>query len=227
MARQDHAHITGQPLVERPFWFKNTETGHTFYDLYACIGWPSEVSDKDTGVMGYAAIVGIIRPNEDIDQRVPADALFLLLAEAQSDDVPTLIQQCLEMRQKYGFGIQPDLLTVWFGDPERFVTTLALRNEFLMKQGGSRNTILIAPPDDFYVPMIFDNYVRSLRSCLVSGKERFYFGGNEILKNRLSEFKRNDPAVLAVGGLIHSLLNRCMWMSQADGSTIFSVEEAI
>jgi hypothetical protein len=226
-ARRDHAHITGQSFIERPFWYKNSETGHAYHDLYACIGWPSEVSDKDTGMPGYTAIVGIVRPNEELKHYNPVDANFLLLTETQSDDVPTLLGRCVEMRERYGFGIQPDLLTVWFGDPERFVTTLALRNECLVRQGDNRNAILVAPPDDFYVPMIFDNYVRSLRSCLMPGKERFYFGRNEILKNRISEFRRNDPAVLAVGGLIHSLLNRCMWMSQMEGSTVFSVEEAI
>lgn len=226
-SRVDHANITNQQLIERPWWYQDMETGFLYHDLYACLGYPSEVSDKDIGMPGYAAIVGIIRPDKTMEHYNPMDADFLLLAETQSDDVPTLLNECLEMRERYGFGIQPDLLTVWFGDPERFLTTLALKNERLIQQRGDRAAILIAPPDDFYTPMIFDNYVRSLRSCLMPGKERFYFGKNEILKNRIREFRRDDPAVMAMGGLVHSLLNRCMWMNQVQGSTMFSIEEAI
>jgi len=232
-ARLDHAHVTGQPLVEKPFWYEDVSDddfyrGYLYYDLYACIGWPSEVSDKDSGLPGYAAIVGVVRPGElgEDEYYDPRDAKFLLLAEVQSLDVPVLLDQCVKLREKYGFGIQPTLLTTWFGDPERFLTTLALYNERLIREGGERNAILVTPPDDFYTPSIFDNYVRSIRACLAPGKIRLYFGKCDILKNRLREFVRDDPAVLAAGGLIHSLLSRCMWMDQVE-SAAFSVEEAI
>jgi len=228
MARRDHAIVTSQDMVERPFWFEDTTTGFMFHDLYACVGWPSEVADKDIGMPGYAAIVGVIRP-PDLKKDAhydPTHAKFLLLREAEDSDVPGLIEKCLELREKYGFGCQPDLLTIFLGDPERFTTTLALRNEMLIRDGGDRNALLIAPPDDFYVPKIFDIYIRSLRSCLVEGRQRFFFGKNDILKNRIREFRRDDPSVLAAGGLVHSLLNRCMWMSQANQSTIFNVEDA-
>ena len=223
-ARIDHAHITNQPLVERPYWYMDTTTRFLYHDLYACIGWPSEVSEKDTGLPGYAAIVGILRPSTlDMDTHYDAkDAEFILLAEAEDKDVPTLLAKCCEMREKYGYGIQPNLLKVWFGDPDRFNTTLALFNEDL----GEQKAILVTPADDFYSPKIFDNYVRSLQSTVVESKQRFFYGGNTILKDRLQEFYRDDPAALAMGGLIHSLLGRCMWMSQSEqGAGCFSVEE--
>ena len=224
MARRDQAIITGQELIERPWWYEDTENGYLYHDLYACIGWPSEVSDRDVGLPGYAAVVGVIRPGDLEKGRHynPANARFLLLCEAEDADVPSLLQKCLEMRQKYGFGIQPNLLTVWLGDPDRFVTTLALLNERL----GDNNAILVSPPDDFYTPKIFDQYVRSFQSCVLEGRQRFWYGGNALLKSRVDEFRRDDPAVMAVGGLVHSLLNRCMWMDQREDSTIFNVEEA-
>jgi len=225
-SRKDEAHITNQPLVERPWWFED-DRGQTWHDLYACLGWPTEVSDRDVGMPGYAGIVGISRPRELDDETHynPQDAQFVLLAEAQSRDVPTLLDMCLDLRGKYGFGVQPDLISFWYGDPDRFYTTLALKNERLIREGGDKNTILIAPPDDFYTPAVFDNYVRSITSTMIEGKVRFCFDqGCDILYGRLKEFVRDDPAVLAVGGLIHSLLNRTMWMTQAEGSTIFSVE---
>lgn len=223
-AHLDHAVITKQPFVENPFWFEDITTGRTFHNLFACLGWPSEVSDRDTGMPGYAAIIGIVRPKSLKKGQYydPRDARFLLLCEAQSADVPTLLDSCLEMREKYGFGVQPQLLTVAYGDPERFLTTLALKNERL----GERNALLLTPPDDFYVPMIFDNYVRSLQSVLLDGRKRLFADpGCDILANHLAEFRRDNPAVLAAGGLIHSLLNRCMWMGQVDGETCFNVED--
>jgi len=134
------------------------------------------------------------------------------------------LSECLKLRQRYGFGIR-ELMRVWKGDPDRFLTTLALFNERLTIAGGDRAAILISPPEDFYLPKMFDNYVRSIKSCLVPGNVRFFFNKNEILKNRLREFRRDDPAVMAIGGLIHSLLSTCTWMDQVQ-ETVFNVERA-
>jgi len=227
-ARKDHAHITGQDFVELPYWFEDTTSGILFHALYACIGWPSEVSDKDMGMPGYAAVIGIIRPGElekDIHYD-PRDAAFVLLDEVQDFDVPTLIRKCVDLRKKYGFGVQKDLMNIWYGDPERFLTVMALANERLIEEGGEASAFLIAPPDDFYVPKIFDNYVRSLQSTVIRGKPRFRFMPHcTILKTRIGEFRRDDPAVLAVGGLIHTLLSQCMWLGQMVGETVFNVED--
>jgi len=217
-ARTDHAIITKQPLIARPFWFES-DSGQTFYDLYGCQGWPTEVTEKDDGRPGYAAIVGIVK-----GQRKPQDAAFHLLAEAESKDIPTLLDHMLALRSEWGFGIHPGFLQTWFGDPDRFITTTALLNERLMQTGGEQMAILMSPTDDFYSPKAFDTYVRAMHSVIVPGKIRFGFGGNEILKNRLREFKRDDPAVMAVGGLVHSLLSRCMWMDQTR-ENCFTIEE--
>lgn len=219
-SRKDAAKVTGKPLVERPFHYQNIETGQEYYDLYGCIGWPTEVSEKDDGRAGYVAIVGIIK-----GKRAPQDAAFQLLAEAESKDIPTLLQHILDLRATWGFGLHPNLIQAWFGDPEKFITTTALLNERLIQVGGDRAAILITPPDDFYSPKAFENYVRSMHSVIVPGRVRFGFGGNEILKNRLREFKKEDPAVMAVGGLIHSLLSRAMWMDSARENVFFIEEE--
>ena len=215
--------ITGTDMVERPYWFKNNETGQLYYDLYACLGWPSEVTDSSDGLPGYAAVVGVVRPNKDFGSN-PLDANFQLLAEAESKDVPTLLKKCLALRKEWGFGVHKELLRIWIGDPERFLTTLALTNERLIEKGGEVAAILVTPPDDYYTPKIFDNYVRALRSTLLKETRRFYFGHNEILQNRLREFKRDDPCVMAVGGLVHTMLCRCTWMDMRQESA-FTVED--
>jgi len=225
-SRIDEAIVTGQPYAENAYWYEDTETGRLYHNLYGCIGWPTEVSDKDEGQPGYVGIVGVVRPTKEMEHYNPVNANFILLAEAQSKDVGTLIDKCVELRQKYGFGVQADLLRVWYGDPERFLTTLALRNEDLIRQGGDKNAVLVTPPVDLYDTMVFDNYIRSLKACLLPDKTRFYFGGNDILKNNLREFRRSNPAVMAVGGMVHSLLTVCTWMNEVD-SNMFTVEEKV
>lgn len=211
-------------MIERPYWYKNTETGQLYYDLYACIGWPSEVTDSSDGLPGYIAIVGIVRPSNSINTVNPLNANFQLLDEFESKDVPTLLRACVKLRKDYGFGIHRDLLSFFFGDPERFLNPLALFNEILIEEGGDRNAILVTPFDEMYAQKIFDSYVRSLRSTLLEQSRRFYFGYNELLQNRLREFKKDDPCVFAAGGLVFSLLNRVRWMdSQHEG--IFMVED--
>ena len=219
-AHRDHAILIGQPLIERPWWYEDTQ--YQYHDIYACLGWPTEVTEADPGRPGYAAIVGILRPPRlTKDQHYdPKNADFLLLAEYEHEDVETLLNQCLEMRAKYGYGIQPTLLRFWYGDPDRFLTTLALYNERL----GPDKAIMIMPPEDFYVPKIFDNYVRSLRS-VAQYNVRFYFGHLPLLEQRINRFYRDDPAIMAVGGLIHTLLGACLWMDRAKEDTVFRLKD--
>ena len=77
-AKIDQSIVTGKPMVERPFHYENTETGQLYYDLYGCLAWPSEVSDKDEGMPGYAAVVGIVKSKKEEN---PQNALFQLLME--------------------------------------------------------------------------------------------------------------------------------------------------
>ena len=226
-ARTDHAIVTGTEMVERTYWFENIETKQLYYDLYACIGWPSEVTDSTDGLPGYVAIVGVVRPNKDSNSDSNSDPLnanFQLFDEFESKDVPTLLRECVRLRREYGFGIHPDLLSTWLGDPERFFTPIALCNEKLIEDGGDRAAIVVTPPDDLYTPKIFDSYFRALKSTLVTAVPRFYFGYNDILQNRLRGFKRDDPCVLAVGGLVYTLLCRCRWMDN-QGEKVFVVED--
>lgn len=217
---QDQANITGQQYVKRPYWYKNTEIDQTYYDLFGCIGWPSEVNDKDDGTPGYVAIVGVVKSKDETKE--PIDAAFRIMAEAESKDISTLLDHILRLREEYGYGQTPKLLSTFYGDPERFITTMALFNE---KLEDSKTSVLVSPPADFYLIDCFDVYVRSLRSVLMSGKTRLYFGkDNELLKNRIREFHRGDPMIFAMGGLIHTLLNGCEWMDQSQNN-MFIVEE--
>lgn len=224
-SRKDEAICTGQSLTENPHWLQDIDTGRLFHAIYGCIGYPTEIQDKGEEMPGYIALVGIVRPDDSLQTYNPLDAKFLLLAEFQSKDVSTLFDKVIELREKYGYGTQPELLRVWYGDPDRFLTTLVLYNERLARNyGNENNAVLITPPVDMYEPKAFDNYVRSLKSCLMPENVRFYFGGLDILKNCLREFRRDSPAVFAIGGLVHSLLTTCTWMSET-GNNMFAINE--
>ena len=218
-AQQDEAIVTGRPLVPRPFHYVNVASNQMYYDVYACIGWPTEVTDKDDGQPGYIAVVGVVK-----NKRPPPESVFQLLAEIEQYDVTTLLNKFVALRKEYGFGVHPGLLQTLFGDPERFLTVLALRNEALMAGGGERAAVLVSPPDDFYSPKVFDNYVRALKSCLRPENPRLFFGKCDILRHRVREFRRDDPVIMGIGGLCHSLLSRCQWMDQTR-ENMFVVEE--
>ena len=223
LARQDHAKITGQEVAENPWWYKDSDTNMLFHGLYGCIGWPEEVQTANIGQPGYAAIIGIVRQTDIPVQVLTRDAQFLILDEVEHEDVPTLIQEVVMMRDRWGYGIRRDLLTEWSGDAERFQSTLALINERL----GEYKSVWITQPEDMSGPQAFDVYVRSLRSCLQRTKQRLFYGKCEIIKDRLKSFLRNDPAILAVGGLVHTLLGQCLWMGDVSGNAGFNVEEEL
>jgi hypothetical protein len=214
-ARIDNALVTGKPLTERPFYYENITSGEQYHGLYGCIAYPTEVSEKDIGRPGYVAVVAVLKNSKPVEQ-----SGFLLMEEAESKDVFTLLNYILEMREKYGYGLHPDLLSSWWGDSDRFISTLGRFNESIKGK-----EIMIAPPVDFQDVMAFDNYNHSMRSVITPGRVRFGFGNNRILMNRLQGlYKRDDPAVLAVGGLIHTLLLSCEWMDQHQ-SNVAVVEE--
>lgn len=221
----DDARCKGIKLTPRPFHYENVETGQLYHDIFACVGWPTEVTDKNDMRPGYIAIVGVVK-----DHRPPQEAVFQLLAEGESKDIPILLRKMGELRTEYGFGLHPTTINVWWGDPseDKFETMIALLNERLREKTGNDNlAILIAPPIDFYDKEIFETYSRAFYS-VVAEKEtlRFYYGKNEILRNRTREFKRDDPAILAIGGLVHTLINSTPWMDQ-QSENMFTVEEGV
>jgi len=227
-ARIDFAEVAGIELYENPWWYKDSRSGRTFYDLVACIGWPDEVTaEHGEGQPGYLAIVGIVRPVEEPEGYDATKAVFYILDEYQHLDVPTLLNQCVTLREQYGFGINKDFLNAWYGDPERFTTALALTNEKLSHSGGEDTTIMVTPPDDYVIRNRFEIYLRALKGVLQPDNHRLYFGQNDILKGQLREFKKNDPAVMAMGGLIHTLLGRTMWMGQRQDDNSFNLKEVL
>jgi hypothetical protein len=220
-AREDDARVTGQPLVERPIYFENVETGQKYYWIFGCIGWPNIISDKPKAANrpGYIAIVGVIKGNK----RPPEQALYQILAESESHSVNVLITEMLRLREEWGFGLHPELLHAFYGDQDRFIMELATVNTLLTKQ--QRKSILITSPLDLDNPKSFDLYVRALTEVLNNQNQRLYYGRNDILKNRVGEYTEKDPVIVAMGGLVYSLSLQTPWLDVV-GENIFNVEEA-
>jgi len=212
-ARIDQARITKQPLFQNPWWYQDA-IGPMYHGIYGCIGWPTEVTEQDPGRPGYAAVVGVVRSSDKLEVEDTSNAPFLVLAEAESNDVPTLLAEILKMRDEFGFGLRPDTLSYWHGDDNRFTGILARRNEWLTRKNGEKAAIVVTPPEDWLLDskQRFDLYVRVIQSSLLPGKQRLYFGKCNIAREKLHEFKRDEPFIIALGGLLHTLLSQTLWM---------------
>jgi hypothetical protein len=219
-ARLDYAHITGQPMIERPYYFENTETGQQYYGLYGCVGWPTKDTEKTKGQPGYVAVVGVVKSERPIQK-----SWFKLMGEGESEHIPVLLDSILRLREQFGFGTHPELLQHFTGDcdKETINTIIALRNEELLKKDGT-GTILISPPNDFGTPDTFDTYKRSFDWSITCSPALFAPGSNSILRVKHQEYHKDNPAILAIGGLIHWLLTAVPWMEQSR-SNCFVLEE--
>ncbi len=226
-ARIDEAIVTGRPLVERPYYYENVDTGQQYYDLFGCIGWPYEDEDNKKGLPGYVAVIGVVKQNGDgTGTRAPEKAWFRLMGEAESEYLIVLFQEIQQLRDQFGFGEHPELLKVFVGDPDKNITDLVSYNAWLERDGNKKREILFAPPLDMYDDEAFDNYKRSLETAIMTVPERFAFGGNSILRTKHHEYRRNNPAIFAIGGLIHTLLHTTPWMDQQQEG-MFVVQEGV
>lgn len=220
-ARRDFALIQKQRVVEPAYWFRNTETGEEYHGLYAGIGWPQRVTEKGDQLPGYAVIVAVTK-----GQGVAEDAAFKIVEEIESLSVDLLIQKCIKLRARWGFGVHPHLMRVFLGDYRQFEMVVANYNARVIESDGDdRQAFIVSPPDDFDNLQAFDIFVRRLQSVLTAKAKRLYLGDHEIIKNRILSFRRDDPAIMALGGLVHALLLRTPWMEQSTPSVFQLLED--
>jgi len=223
-ARRDFAFVRGERLVDPPYWFTDTETGIEYAGIFGCVAWPAKVSSKDQSVLdplpGYGAIVGVQREDEK----------FRLLEEIEVGSPKVLIEKLLAMREKWGFGIHPSILPVFIGDHILFCLTVAQVNSDMIEVKGEavgeNDAFMVSPPDDFERPNHFDIYFRQLEYVLSKENKRLIFGkSGEILQKYLHSFARGNPAVMGVGGLVHTLLGRKPWKEELEETTFMLLEE--
>ena len=221
LSRLDFACVCNSPLVEQPYWFVD-DKGREFHGIFACIGWPQEVTERNDQLPGYAAIVGVSK-----DAAIRAeDARFVVLDEVAESSEMLLLRSADEMRRKWGFGVHPKLMRYFWGDYRTMESVVSRFNaEAIERDGDDTNAVIITPPDDFDNQRSFDIYVGTLRTVLSPKAKRLYVGAGEIIKNRLLSFRRGDPAIIALGGLVHTLLLRTLWMEQTNLSAFEMPDE--
>jgi len=214
-ARRDFAIVKKTRLYDPPYWFQDTESGKEFKGLYGCIGWPGHVKDINDQPPGYAAVIGIQKEDEK----------FRILDECDSFSPEQLIEKCLIMRQRWGFKLHPALFEVFVGDHLRFELVVAQFNSKMIADSKSdSDAFMVSPPDDFENPKRFDLYFRRLQYVTSPDNKRLIIGNASFLRNQLAAFKRDNPAVLAIGGLIHTLLGRTPWKVSTEES-VFEMPE--
>ena len=216
--RREEAEITKQPLVEKVHHYQHIETGQLYHDLFGCIGWPTEDTVSAKGQPGYVAVVAVVK-----SERPVKEAWFKLMGEGESEHIPVLLGEMLRLRQQFGYGLHPGLLQTFIGDEGKHVTETALLNEKLISIHGERGAILVSPPNDLG-PDAFDTYKRSMDWAIKCTPSRFAPGSNSILRIKHQEYHRDNPAIFAIGGLIHWLLTGTPWMDHAR-SNVFTIEE--
>jgi hypothetical protein len=222
-ARKDEAIVTGRDLSEKVWWYQRSDSlpggkkiPREFYDIKGCIAWPSMDYRSGARVDGFGAIVGVIRQ----PQKVPPDlASFIILDEIVDGDPARLLIRCAEMRKQWGLGLRHDLLTAFTGDPIGHETTLNIINEILPEY------IAVVEPVDNQVVKKYDIYARCILRMLETNPQRLYFGGKPLFKEAIRSMHIDDPAVTAVGGLLHTMLATTSWMDTFDTDGAFLMNE--
>jgi hypothetical protein len=217
MARRDFAHVTKTRVVEPPYWFRDTATGLEYHGIYGAIGWPQRLSERGDERSGYGVVVGVRK----IKGQDPGDARFDVLEEIQelSGSEGLLIKSCVEMRSRWGYGVHESILPVFYGDHRPFELVVADFNTRIAEtMNNDRHAFIVTPPDDYDNAKAFDVFMGRLASVLAEKSKRLYLGNHDVIKNRIQAFKRDDPAIMALGGLVHVLLLRQSWMEQSTES---------
>lgn len=220
-ARRDFAHITQQRIIEKPYWFRDTNTGIEYRGIYGAIGWPQKITGRGDELPGYAVIVGARK-----DEEVQAEESRLdILDEVEERSEDLLIHECANMRNRWGYGVHDSLIPVFIGDYRPFELVVAHYNSRVSEDTEDESqAFIVSPPDDYESSNSFDIYMGRLRTVLSAKAKRLYINNNTIIKNRIVSFSRDDPAIMALGGLIHTLLLRQPWMEQAIPS-VWQIEE--
>lgn len=216
-ARRDFAHVTKSPVIEPPYWFRDTKTEKEYHGIYGAIGWPQRLSEHGDERPGYGVVVGVRK----IKAQEAAEARFDILdeIEEQAGSEELLIKACVEMRARWGYGVHESILPVFYGDHRPFELVVAEFNTHIAETSDDdRQAFIVSPPDDFENPKAFDVYMGRLASVLRSKTKRLYIKPFEQIQNRVLAFRRDDPAIMALGGLIHVLLLRQPWMEQTTPS---------
>jgi hypothetical protein len=198
-ARHDFATVTGHDIVLKPAVFCHIETNQHYCNIIGGIAYPTA---NDPGIV---IIMGI--QNEPIK--------FRILDVYEDDNVFKLIANCIEMRTKWGFGLDSRILPWWYGDQEKFQTLIIKASADLEKKLGYDRGMYVKDMVDLREKHAFPLYIRQLFAARESGileqpsKSGFMniVGYIQGFNRELAEKTKTEdyPAVGLLAGMIHSL----------------------
>lgn len=213
------AKVKGQEMIPRYTWYKNTETDEIYSYIAGGIAWPGPGRAQQPlhGALGFAVILAVGKDTDEGDPTIKA------VAEVESADVYELVDECVKLREKWGYWERGgEVLQEWYGDYERFLTFTGEINDRIQKRDGEANGFFMAVPADYEQPNAFEIYLRRIQSCLVAregGKKGLVLGPCHRLQNHLQNVpadatKRSAdeyPAVAALGYVLHSIKTVQPW----------------
>lgn len=202
--------MDGVQFVSLPSCYRHKETGEEFWYLEGGIGWPRDPKEKP----GFAVIVGVYKTTD-------SEPPMKVLEEVESPTIKGLLKECVRLQIKYGGRVHPELFRFWYGDQERADTFVNLFNFTESVKEKDPDSIYLAPPYDFERKNAFERFLNQIWTCLQtdvkSGEKKLQLGSCDKLRNWIhntlldSPVKgdvKDFPAIAALGGVVHVLVNR-------------------
>jgi hypothetical protein len=182
-------------------------------------GWPELPGSHGNPLPGFAVIVGVSAKGN-------SDPTFHALQgiEDPYDDIRTLLSECVKVRENYGASFSFETLCHWYGDPDRFQSELVEINRKLDKREKAGTGIYIQSPFSYLEqPADFD-FARLIKSLLTPQGKRLYLGKCARVKAHIQNATGVSPAIVALGSVIHTLLQTRPWEVPVGGNA-FNLEE--
>ena len=208
--------ITGEQRIPKPVYYRHKKTCAEYCYLAGGIGWPRDPKEKP----GFAVVVAVDESNED-------QPSMRVLEETEAPTVEGLLRECVSLQKKYGYNECPDLFRFWYGDPTRSDTFVNLFN-YREDAGEDPDSVYLAQPYDFDRPNAFERYTNQIWNSLTvdptSGEKRLYLGDCVKLRNYIQNTPadasakgnvKDYPAIVALGGVVHSLMMLMPWLEFA------------
>ncbi len=217
-ARHDFAIVTGRDIVLKSAVFCHTETDEHYCNIVGGIAYPTAVEP------GIVIVAGI--------QNEPK-ILFRILDVFENDNVFELISNCVQMRKKWGFGLDSRILPWWYGDQDKFRALILKTSAALEKVIGYDQGLYIKDLVDLRERHAFPLYIRQLFNARKTGLlEKPSLSGFMNIVGYIQGFNRelaektkteDYPAVGLLAGMIHSLQIERSWEEEVMQGEAFNI----
>ena len=203
----DFFDLTGGPTPDKIYY---GYAGKDYYYIAGSIGWPPDFS----GQPGCVLIVGVTR--EDIPSYEVLDAVF-------ENSPRQLLNQCLILRDKFGFRDSSRLFSHWIGDASRFVTVEENFNQ--ANKEAPRHGIFTNSPPDFDRPNADELYIDTLRSLSAEGRviipAQFHEVKDSLQGMTLADTTLADfPSAAALGYALYEMETVKPWLNTVRAFTM-------